>query len=510
VTGLSVAAIASGFASAYPTEAARAKLASAFAGNVGFAALYGQAHRIDTVAGFTAWRSGGLVWIVAIWGLFLGTRLLRGEEEAGRWELFLAGRTTRRGATAQALAGLAAGFASLWALTAILTVAIGSTARVGFSTGSSLYFATSLVAGAAMFLGVGVLAGELSATRRQANLVGGAVLAISMLIRMMADAGVGVGWIRWVSPFGWVEDLRPLTASRPFAFVPIVAVVAVCVVTTLRLAAGRDLGASSLPGRDAPRPKTALLGGQAGLTVRLVRPVALAWIGILGVLGLLVGVVATSAAKALSGTSGVEEAIRRLGGVRGGVESFLGIEFVFVAAFLAFAAAGQITSARNQEATGYLDHLFARPVARWRWLLGRLGVAAAVVVLGGLCVGVLAWAGSATQHSGIGLGELAQAGLNVAPGGLFVLGVGALAYGLWPRIAPAAAYGVIAWSFLVEIVGSAARANRWLLDTSVLTHISPAPAADPDWLAAGWLVGLGILGAVAGTIAFGRRDLAGA
>ncbi len=31
----------------------------------------------------------------AVWGLLTATRLLRGEEDAGRWELLLAGQTTR-------------------------------------------------------------------------------------------------------------------------------------------------------------------------------------------------------------------------------------------------------------------------------------------------------------------------------------------------------------------------------------------------------------------------------
>ena len=33
----------------------------------------------------------------AVWGLLTSTRLLRGEEDAGRWELLLAGQTTRSG-----------------------------------------------------------------------------------------------------------------------------------------------------------------------------------------------------------------------------------------------------------------------------------------------------------------------------------------------------------------------------------------------------------------------------
>lgn len=38
--------------------------------------------------------------------------------------------------------------------------------------------------------------------------------------------------------------------------------------------------------------------------------------------------------------------------------------------------------------------------------------------------------------------------------------------------------------------------NRWLLDTSVLHHIQPVPAAQPDWTTAAWLTGLGTLTAV--------------
>jgi ABC-2 type transport system permease protein len=64
----------------------------------------------DPVAGYTAYHVIGVLGIIgAVWGLLAATRLLRGEEEAGRWELLLAGRTTRRRAAAAAIAGLASG-----------------------------------------------------------------------------------------------------------------------------------------------------------------------------------------------------------------------------------------------------------------------------------------------------------------------------------------------------------------------------------------------------------------
>jgi ABC-2 type transport system permease protein len=101
------------------------------------------------------------------------------------------------------------------------------------------------------------------------------------------------------------------------------------------------------------------------------------------------------------------------------------------------------------------------------------------------------------------------AGVNIAPPALLVVGVGTLLYGLWPRVAVPLTYGVVTWSLLVELVGSVVTTNHWLLDTSVLHHATPAPAADPRW--SSWVVMtvLGLVAALAGTVAFDRRDLVG-
>ena len=92
---------AAGYDATFPDQASRTKLAASFEHNAGIAALLGPARRLDTVAGFTAWRTMGILTIVgAVWGLLTATRLTRGEEDAGRWELVLAGPTTKRDAAA--------------------------------------------------------------------------------------------------------------------------------------------------------------------------------------------------------------------------------------------------------------------------------------------------------------------------------------------------------------------------------------------------------------------------
>ena len=66
-----------------------------------------------------------------------------------------------------------------------------------------------------MFLAVGALAGQLAATRRQAAAYAGAALGVSYALRLVADSGIGLEWLRWATPLGWVEELQPLTSPAP-------------------------------------------------------------------------------------------------------------------------------------------------------------------------------------------------------------------------------------------------------------------------------------------------------
>ena len=497
------------YATSYPTVASREKIALTFGTNAGFSALLGQGQQLATIGGFTAWRAMGvLVPVGAVWAMLAATRLTRGEEDAGRLELLLAGQTTRRRAVAQAGAGLAAGLALLWVITAAATAAAGSPARIGISAGSALFLATAVVTGAVMFAGVGVLAAQLAETRRQANGIAAAIFGASLLIRVVADSTPGRHWLRWLSPLVWAENLHPLTSPAPVMFLPIAAFTAALAAAAAFVAGRRDMGAGVLPVSDTPRPHTSLLHGPAGLAVRLDRPVITGWAAGLAIIGLIGGLVAPSAAPAISSSSAIERTIGRLG-VQPGSAAYLGIIYLIGSALICFAAAGQVSATRAEEAGGYADHLLARQVSRWHWMTSRLAASTALIIIAGLAAGLSGWASIAGQHTGLGFAELAKAGLNIIPPALFVLGVGSFAYGIWPRLAAPAAYGLVAWSFLIELLATVIT-NRWLLDTSVLHHIQPVPAAQPDWTSAAWLTGLGTLAALTGTGLFSRRDLAGA
>jgi putative exporter of polyketide antibiotics len=92
VFGLLIASSATSYVSAFPDAASRAEVAASIQGNAGFEALFGIIRGVDTVAGYTAYKTlYTMIILGAIWGLLTSTRLLRGEEDAGRWELYLSG-----------------------------------------------------------------------------------------------------------------------------------------------------------------------------------------------------------------------------------------------------------------------------------------------------------------------------------------------------------------------------------------------------------------------------------
>lgn len=497
----------SSFAKEYPTLADRARAAATYGSNIGLQAIFGPVHHIGTVAGYTAFHMIVAGLIGAVWGLLASTRLVRGEEEAGRWESLLAGQTTRRRAAAGALVGLGTALLTLWAVTAAIAVVVGSSGDAGFAVSASLFAAMVMVAGAAIFLAVGAVCSQLAATRRQAAALAAGTFGIAYLIRLVAYSSSSLRWIRWASPLGWIDELRPLTASAMLPLIPIILTITALVVLTILLAGRRDVGAGILPSEDTAAPRTRLLNGPLGLTYRLGRRTVAGWLAGIAAGGLVLGLITKSTAIAWANQNG--GFLQRIGGASGGAV-YLGIAFLVIVLLVAAAAAGQVVATREEEAEGYLDHLLARPVTRVSWLAGRVAMSVATLVLIGVVAGLSTWLGATIGGAGLSASTLVAAGLNVVPVAILILGIGTLVHGFAPRLAGAVAYGLVAWSFFVEVVGASVGASHWLLDTSVLHHIARAPATAVRWDTFVILIVLGIIAAALGMWRFGRRDLAGA
>lgn len=504
--GATVAATAISYVASFPTEASRQQIAATTSGDQGLAVLLGPIGSIDTVGGYTVYKLFVFLTTVgAIWALLAGTRLLRGEEDAGRWQLVLAGATRPARATAATLVALLVAIGIVFVGTTVGTLLAGRDPDVGFGVGDSVLYGLSLVVAPLVFAMVGAVTSQLARSRRLATGLGMAVFAVAFVLRMLADAGPGTAWLRWTTPFGWVELMEPFTGNDLRPLLLALVVVVALGVAALQLAARRDVGDGWIASRDVAPMRTRGLGSALGLATRLELPVLAAWC-----VGAAAGAAALGVVAKLTVTSSVPDSLGNTldkFGVQGSFATqYFGVAFLLVATVVALLPASQVGAAAAEQTSGRSVHTLTGRTSRTWWFAGRLGLAAAGVVVAGVVSGVCAWSGARSQGVPLGFGSLFLAGVNVVPTALAALGIGAVVLAVAPRAASGAVYVVVVWSVTVDLVGSLVSGAEWLDRLSLFHTMALAPAEDPVPSTLLWTTGVALLLCVAATLVFDRRD----
>lgn len=505
--GGTVAASAVSYVSTFPTEAERQQVAAATSGDAGLSVLLGPTTAIDTVGGYTVYKCFVfLTTIGAIWGLLAATKVLRGEEDAGRWQLVLSGSTRAGRATGATLIALLVAVGILFTGTTAITIAAGRDPDVGFGVAESVLYGLSIAIAPAVFVAVGAVTSQLCRTRRMADSWAMGAFGICFVIRMVADAGPDTHWLRWATPFGWTELIGPFTENDPWPLLPAAVAVGALSVVAVALSARRDAGSSVFASRDVAELRPFGLRSPLGLAARLDLPILAAWCAGAAATGLAFGLIA----KIATGTipPSLRDTLDEFGAQGSFVDQYFGVAFLLAATVVALIAASQLGAAADEESSGRLVHLLGGPVRRGSWFGGRLGLAAGGIVVAGLLAGVGAWLGAATQGVDLGFASIVGAGLNVVPTALLVLGIGAVVLALAPRAAAIAVYAVVIGSLLIDLLASMVDAVSWSARFSVFHYMALAPAASPDpgtlALTTALAVGLG----AAATALFVRRDIA--
>jgi len=494
-----------GFAHAYPTLADRLAFARSFAGNDALRLFYGYPYDPVTVGGYSAWRVGGTLAIAAaIFGIFASVRALRGEEDTGRMELVLAGVLRRRTAYLAALSAIAAGVLLLW-LAETVGFVFGR-----LPTGESAYLALATVSVIPVYVGVGALVSQLAPTRRMALELGNGLVGLSLLLRVVADTSSGASWLRWLTPLGWAEELRPFTSSQqPLALLLPLAATALLLTVAAKIYATRDIGTGVLPARDSAPPRLRLLSSPLAQGLRSERGTILAWLLSVGGFAFILGAVSTSISSADISAS-MEREIAKLGGGSITTSSgYMAFVFIFFILVLGLFACAQIASARHEEADERLETLLALPVGRGGWLGGRLALAAVASLALGLAAGFFSWAGAASQGSDISLARMLEAGANCMPVTLLFLGIAALLFALVPRASGGIAYGAVTLAFLWQLTGALLSAPKWALELTPFAHVGLVPAQPFRAGAAVIMLAIAAISALAAVWLFQRRDLTG-
>ncbi len=493
-----------GFRHAYPTLADRIAFAHSFAGNDALRLFYGYPYDAVTIGGYSAWRVGGTLAIVAaVFGVLAAVRALRTEEDTGRIELILAGRVGRGTAYLAALGAIAAGAVILWAAEAAGFI-LG-----GLPAGESAYLALATASVVAVFTGVGALASQLAPTRRVALELGTGVVVACLLVRAIADTSAGAGWLRWLTPLGWAEQLRPFAGAQSWVLVLPLVATALLLSAAAWIAARRDIGTGVLPARDSADPDLRLLGSPTAQALRAERGGLIAWAGGVGLFALILGMLSASISSAGISKS-MREQLAKLGsGSIATPSGYIAFVFLFFILAVSLFVCAQIAAARREEAEQRLETLLALPVGRERWLAGRLALAALAATGLSLLAGLFTWAGAVSQGVPITLPKLLEAGANCLPVALLFLGLATLAYALAPRASGGIAYGLVTAAFLWQLVGSLLGVPKWTVELTPFAHVGLVPTQAFRAGSAAVMLAIALATMLGALWAFRRRDLTG-
>jgi ABC-2 type transport system permease protein len=491
-----------GYRRVYTTQASREAFAHSFGTNPGLRLLYGEPHNVAAVAGYTAWRVGGVLAIAAaIFGVLAAVRALRGEEDAGRTELVLAGIVNRRTVYLSVMAAIGPAALILWAAE-FAGFAVG-----GLPVGGSAYLALTTASVIPVFAGIGAVASQIAPSRRIAAEISGGAVGLFFLLRVIADTVAGAGWLRWATPLGWAEEMRPFAGARPAVLLlPVVASVLLLGIAA-RLGATRDVGSGLIREPTAASPRVWLLSSPTAQALRSQRDSLIAWAGGFAVFSFILGVVASSVSSSGIPAS-ADRQIAKLG--VGSVltpTGYLAFVFFFYVLGISMFACAQVGTARREEADQQLETLLALPVGRTGWLTGRLLLAACAATLISLLSGLLTWAGARAGGTSVPVGQMLEAGANCLPTALLFLGIAALAYAAAPRASTAISYGVLVLLFLWQVVGALLGAPGWLVGLTPFAHIGLVPTEPFRATAAVVMIGIGLAASVAALAVFRRRDL---
>lgn len=493
VTALMVLSMPTTLKGVYGTETERANLLHQVATNSSFRALIGPVFG-DGLGALTAWRVGVYAGaLAAVTGLLVVVRHTRDEEESGRLELLASGAVGRRASLTAALlaAAVAAGVLAL-----LVTVGLAAQGAAG-----ALAFALGLAGVGMVFASLAAIVAQLTESARLARGLTAGLLGAAFVLRAAGDAATSDGssvWT-WLSPLGWLENLRAFAGERWWVLGLFAVAVAAQGAVAYVLAGRRDVGMSFLPTR--PGPATGRLGSAGALAWRLQRGGVLGWSIGFFLAGVVYGGLTDGVASLVGDNRQARQIFERMGGRSGITDAFLASMTGMLGLVAALYVVASVLRLNGEETSGRAEPLLANAVSRLRWAAGHLTIAFG----GSVLIMLLAGLGFALGY-GRQVGPILGACLVQVAGVWVIGGVAVLLLGLLPRAA-VAAWGVAGAVLLVGWVGPALNAPRAVLDISPYGHLPKLPGGSMEWGPVLVLLGVAVVLVGAGLAALRRRDL---
>ncbi|MFF7858641.1 ABC transporter permease [Streptomyces sp. NPDC007904] len=477
----------------YGTGAERANLLHQVATDSSFRALIGPVFGTGLGA-LTAWRVGVYAGaLAAVTALLVVVRHTRDEEESGRQELIASGAVGRRASLTAAL--LAAAVAS-GVLALLVTAGLAGQGATG-----ALAFGLGLAGVGMVFATLAAIVAQLTESARLTRGLTAGLLGAAFVLRAAGDAARTDGssvWT-WVSPLGWLENLRAFAGERWWVLGLFAVAVVAQGAVAYALAGRRDVGMSFLPTR--PGPATGRLGSAGALAWRLQRGGVLGWSIGFFLAGVIYGGLTDGVADLVDDNEQAREIFERMGGQSGITDAFLASMTGMLGLVAALYVVASVLRLSGEETSSRAEPVLANAVGRLRWAAGHLAIAFGGAVL----VMLLAGLGFAVGY-GRQVGPVLGACLVQVAGVWVIGGVAVLLYGLLPRAA-VAAWGVAGAVLLIGWIGPALDVPQAVLDVSPFGHLPKLPGGSMEWGPVLVLLGTAVVLVGVGLAGLRRRDM---
>jgi ABC-2 type transport system permease protein len=487
----------------YTTVESRVRAATSVNNTPAMLALYGRVFDPTSVGAVSLFKIGAMgAAIAALIAIFTVVRHTRAEEEAGRAELLGATVVGRYAPLTAALL-----LATSTSLVMALLTALGLIGT-GLPASGALAFGLSWAAAGIAFAAVGALAAQVTEGARTARGIAASVLAAAYLLRAAGDASGSdtSTWLSWLSPIGWAQQVRPFAGDRWWVFIYLVFFTALVTAGAYALVARRDHGGGLLPQRPGPSVASRALSSPLGLAVRLQRGGLVGWLVGIALGGLMMGSIASQVGEFLD-TPDAQDMLRKLGGQRGLVDSFLSAEMGIVAVIVAAYGISAAMRLRAEETALRAEPILATKVSRLSWAASHVVIALAGTTLLVLAFGLFGgFAHGAASGDMSSMGRVLGAALVQLPSVWVLTGITVLVFGLAPAIMMAG-WGALVAFLLLGQLGPIFELPRWAMNISPFTHTPKLPGGEFTAMPLVWLTLVAAVLVAAGLAGFRRRDI---
>lgn len=475
----------------------------AMAGNPAERILLGPPVAIDDPGGFAVWRTGTPVLVFAsVWIMLTTTRMTRGEEDSGRWDLLLAGRLRMADVVIRCLAAL-----------------VGSATLIGVAVAAGLSAARTELAGAVIhaagitcvaltFATIALLAAQVMPGRSGATGLTVAALGVGLALRMIADGSHQMAWLAWATPFGLTARAAPYADNRIAPLIVLSAFPIVLAGTALVAARHRDLGDGIVAVRDSRPPRTRLLQSIGGFALRRTARTTLGWATGFAAFFVLVGALLASVLEFLQTNPRIAE-LATAAGITGlqSVNVFAAALFSLLPVPTGLYAAMRLATMVADEKAGRWTLLFAQPISRVRLVSAEIALTVGGVVALHCTAAAAIWSGAKLTGAPLQFTDSLAGALNPLPVALLAAGAAAVGVGWLPSAAGAIGALPIVGGFLVNAIMQTTNAPGWVANLSPWAHLAAVPETPPHWAAIAIFLLIGAVMTALGVYGYVRRDL---